>query len=360
MGLKVALFALILGSFLVPGYYCGNFADIIRGLPDKFEESPSSRALSWPVLKHSTPRALLPFYMIAEHLLDTFSNGGLKTQFLSLQKSCSLSSLTVLIIPTLLAVIAAVAIIALLIPNIILTVLALVTNLLRLTGKQGIFRAGINEEYGNCNSQVLRLIKHDCAYRARDLNMVALADKEYYFSHSSIKLRWDEAQDFCRARCQQLVSIEDPFEESELFSHLKSMADESGEVEPFWTSGSYKNGKYKWLSTGRDFGHINLAPPRQRGRQVDSSCVGMATVRNETAWIGAPCEQMSRFVCEKPLQLAYRDHFLYEQMKREEDEKKQQEDELAAATTELTLEGNTIPIPSALETKFNEIRRRYG
>jgi hypothetical protein len=126
-----------------------------------------------------------------------------------------------------------------------------------------------------------------------------------------------------------------------------------GEIEPFWTSGSYKNGKYKWLATGRDFGYIHLAPPRLHQRSVDASCVGMASVQNETAWIGAPCQQANRFICEKPLQLAYKDHFLYEQMKAEE------EAEAAAATAASTpaVETATEPLP-AVET--NEIRRRWG
>jgi len=33
----------------------------------------------------------------------------------------------------------------------------------------------------------------------------------------------EEARDFCRNRCQQLVSVEDPAEETELFKYLTSM-----------------------------------------------------------------------------------------------------------------------------------------
>ncbi|XP_059485758.1 uncharacterized protein LOC132202697 [Neocloeon triangulifer] len=361
MGLKIVLVICLLGCFFVPCTFGKSFADVIRGLPSKFEESEQSRALAWSSLKQSTPRGLLPFYMIAEYIIDSYSGGGLRQKFQALQQSCSVRALGVLIIPVLLAIVVAVAIIVLQVVNIILTALVLATNFgLRLTGKQnfGLFRVAneTTEEYEQCNSQLLRLIRHDCAYQARDLTMVPLGEKEYYFSHSSIKLRWDDAQNFCRSRCQQLVSVEDPIEEGELFSHLMTMADDGGEIEPFWTSGSYKNGKYKWLATGRDFGYINLAPPRMhtRGRQVDSSCVGMATVKNETAWIGAPCEQMSRFICEKPLQLAYRDHFLYEQMRKEEIE-----EESAVETTTAAPESSTIPVPSAIEEKFNEIRRRF-
>jgi len=137
-----------------------------------------------------------------------------------------------------------------------------------------------------------------------------------------------------------------------------SVGDES-DIEPFWTSGSYKNGKYKWLATGRDFGYINLAPPRSQQRShgggIDASCVGMASVKNETAWIGAPCEQMNRFVCEKPSQLAFKDHFLYEQMRREEEEELN-----AASSTEAPAEAATEQTPSPEDEKFNEVVRRRG
>ncbi|XP_065353730.1 uncharacterized protein LOC135948420 [Cloeon dipterum] len=367
MGPKIVILVFVLGSFLVPGFYCRSFADIIKGMPDKFEESEQSRALGLSAPKQSTPRGLLPFYMLAEHILDAYSGGGLRQKFQALQQSCAVRALAAVIIPVLLAIVAALAIIVLQVVHLILAALVLATNFgLRLAGTQtfGLFRVANETEgdYGQCNSQLLRIIRHDCAYQARDISMVQLGEKEYYFSQSTIKMRWEDAQSFCRSRCQQLLSIEDPVEEEMIFGHIMSMADEKGEIEPFWTSGSYKDGKYKWLATNRDFGYINLAPPRQRGRQVDSSCVGMATVRNETAWIGAPCEQMSRFVCEKPLQLAYRDHFLYEQMKAEEEEEEAEAAAIAATapTTEAPPETSTFPIPAALINALQEIRKRFG
>lgn len=92
-------------------------------------------------------------------------------------------------------------------------------------------------------------------------------------------------------------------------------------------------------------------------RSVDASCVGMASVRNETAWVGAPCQQANRFICEKPNQLAYKDHFLYEQMKAEEEAEAAA---AVAATASTPAEAEAITEAPLPPVETNEIRRRWG